>query len=519
MWSPKSPGGRSSTRTWIAVLGVLLSGVLLAACSGTSVIPQAEGTRAVLPDGHPHGTARPGGVAQGTPPSVALLTDHGRHSSGTVVSGGAHAPYNYAPTVLRVGGRYRVWWCSQLPGAPRSGDQILYATSQSQNGPFGMPHAAAARVFTNSPKGFDRLHTCDPSVIEVGGVYYLYYTGTANAAGDDNAIGLATSSDGVHWKRANNGAPIISAAGDVRRSNVYGAGQPSALYRGGWFYLMFTDTSGGAAGPDGAGQFVVRSQDPAFQRGVQALGPDGFAAAAGATGPRTRSVADATTSDWMWVDALNAYAIASDYPGGTTVTFWDAGFTYHPFQPVQIGGAVREGPGLVRTAEGHAPVSTADPCGQVPLDVLRATGGTQGPNGIAHFGVDLDGLDSCQSRSTALALLDGFAVPAPDRTVDLVVGDRLVGVERRSVALALAVGMLADPPSWVAALPVAAHLKPGATAVSAPGRRLGVTLDDGRLWVVGAANVAALNSSPVSTVTDQQWDAYPRGTDLSGLRP
>jgi hypothetical protein len=392
--------------------------------------------------------------------------------------------------------------------------------SKSQNGPFGVSRgAAAARVFTNSPSGFDRLHTCDPSVIEVDGVYYLYYTGTANAAGDDNAIGLATSSDGVHWKRADNGAPIISAAEDVRRSNVYGAGQPSALYRDGWFYLMFTDTSGGAAGADGAGQFVVRSQDPAFQRGVQALGPDGFGAAASATGPRTRSVADATTSDWMWVDALNAYAIASDNPGGTTVTFWDANFTYHPFQPVQIGGAVREGPGLVRTAEGHAPVSMTDPCGQVPLDVLRATGGNQGPNGIAHFGIDVDGLHSCQGRSTALALLDGFAIPAPDRTVDLVVGDRLVEVERRSVALSLAVGMLADPPPSIVSLPVAAHLKPGATAVSAPGKPLGIKLDDDKLWVVGGASVATLNSSPVTTVTAQQWDAYPRGTDLSALRP
>jgi hypothetical protein len=501
----------------LAALAAVLGAVLLAGCADTSVIPQAEGGRAVLPDGRSHGSSD--GVAQGTPSSVSLLADHARHSAGVVVSGGPHAPYNYAPSVLKVDGGYRVWWCSQLPGSPRSGDQILSARSTSENGPFrGSNGAEGTEVFGNSPGGFDRLHTCDPSVIEVDGVFYLYYTGTGDPTGNDNAIGLATSSDGVHWRRANGGAPIVSSSGDARRSNAYGVGQPSALYLHGWFYLMFTDTSGGAAGPDGGGQFVLRSRDPAFQRGVQALQPDGFAEVSSATSPRTRSVADATTSDWMWLDALDAFAIASDTDDGTLISFWDADFTYHPFLPVLVAGPEREGPGLVRTAAGHAPIDVADPCGQVPLDVFRATGGNQGPNGIGHFGVDLDGLHACQRRDTALAVLDGFAVPAPDRTVDIVVGDRLVEVERRSVALALAVGMVDDPPALVNSLPVAAHLRSAASAMSAPGRPMGILLDDGRLWAVGAQRVAALNSSPVTTVTDRRWDGYPRGTDLSALR-
>jgi hypothetical protein len=55
--------------------------------------------------------------------------------------------------------------------------------------------------------------------------------------------------------------------------------------------------------------------------------------------------------------------------------------------------------------------------------------------------------------------------------------------------------------------------------VAAPGRGLGITLDDGKLWLIGATAVAQLNSSPVATITDQEWNAYPRGTDLSDLRP
>lgn len=489
----------------------LALGLVLAGCSGQTLIPQADGTKPVLPAEH-QGSRAP-------QPPVALVTGGNRHSSGVIASGGPASPYNYAPSVMATDGGYRMWWCGQLPGAARPGDQILYATGTSLNGPFHGPNGAAAdRVFSNSPNAFDGLHTCDPSVIEVAGTYYLYYTGTADPNGVNNGIGLATSKDGVHWVRANGGTPIVSSAGDRQGANAYGAGQPSALYVDGMYYLMFTDTTGAAADANGAGQFVLRSPDPAFQKNVQALGNDGFTAVNSATSPRTRSVSESTTSDWMWVDALNAFAIASDAPGGTSITFWDKDFTSHPYNGFTIGGAQREGPGLVRTADGHAPVSTSAPCAQVPVDVVRPTAQGAGPTALKHFGVDIDGLSACRGK-TALTLLNGFAVPAPDRTVDIVVGDRLVEVERRSVALALAAGMVDDPPAVVDSLPVAAHLRAGASIVTAPGRPVGVRMDDGRLWVLGSARIAQLNSSKVLTVTDAEWDSYPAGTDLSTLRP
>lgn len=495
-----------------------LSLTLLTACSSVSITPQADGTRGVLPGGNGPAAAAPGSNA--VPPQVTLATENPRRSPGAVASGGHAAPYNYAPSVLEVGGRYRMWWCSQLPGSPRPGDQVLYADSASQNGPFAAPGGVpGALVFGNSAAGFDHLHTCDPSVIDVNGIYYLYYTGTSDPSGNNNAIGLATSTDGIHWARANGGAPVVKAAGDKHGGNAYGAGQPSALYLDGWFYLMFTDTTGQATNLNGSGQFVLRSKDPTFQSGVQALGPAGFVAVPSATTVRSRSIADATTSDWMWVDALNAFAIASDISGGTTITFWDADFRYHPYSPVLIPGAQHEGPGLVRRADGHALVSTTDPCGRVPLDVIRPTAEGAGPNGLAHFGVDIDGLHACQDRATTLALLTGFVVPSPDRTVDLVLGDKLLEVERRSVAVALGVGVLDQPPAVITTLPVVARLKAGAQAVASPGHPLGLLLDGNRLWMVGDPAIAALNSSPVFTVSASQWGDYPAGTDLTSLKP
>lgn len=499
-------------------LVTMLVGVLLAGCSGEKAIPQADGTLPVLPAAH-------GTDVLPTPASyVGLSVDHGRQSPGVVASGGPAAPYNYAPTVMATGGGYRMWWCSQLPGAARPGDQILYATAGSGDGPFAGPDGAPADiVFGNSPNGFDSLHTCDPSVIDVAGTYYLYYTGTGDAHGNNNAIGLATSTDGVHWVRANGGAPIVSASGDEHRANAYGAGQPSVVFLDGWYYLMFTDTTGSAGDNEGNGQFVLRSTDPAFQHDVQSLAENGFTPVSSATSRRSRMVSATDTSDWMWIDALNAFAIASDDSGGTTIAFWDKDFTRHPYQQFTIPGPQWEGPGLVRTATGHAPVSVADPCGQVPVDVIRPTSNGAGPTNLMHFGVDIDGLESCEQKQGALTLLNGFAVPAPDRTVDLVVDGRLVEVERRSVALALATGLVENPPAAIMSLPVAAHLRAGTAIITATGRSPGFLLDDGRLWVIGSTDqanqLAQLNTSAVVTVDPTRWDAYPRGTDLSGLRP
>ena len=117
------------------------------------------------------------------------------------------------------------------------------------------------------------------------------------------------------------------SANDVLRENTYGAGQQSVVYVDGWFYLMFTDTTGRASHPNGAGQYVLRSRDPLFGKGVEALGEKGMAPVSGTNQPRTRSVVEAFSADWMWIDAASAFAIAHSTDNGTTITFWNAGLS------------------------------------------------------------------------------------------------------------------------------------------------------------------------------------------------
>jgi hypothetical protein len=471
----------------------------LASCSEAQ--PQADGVgNAVI------GGAQAAPANQSRPGPRALSAGSQRAESGVVVAAGENAQYNYAPSVMIDGGRVRMWWCSQLVSAAPPGDDVLYAEAPALIGPYSTPRA----VFGGTGAGFDGRHTCDPSVLRVNGTYLLYYTGAPNDHSAGNAIGLATSPDGVTWTRAKGGEPIVSSSYDVGRANKYGAGQPSVLYLDGWYYLMFTDTNGRGAGDNGAGQFVLRSTDPAFGRGVEMLTTGGFVPGHG----RERSIVDAFSADWMFSDALDAFMIGHETVDGTTITFWNKDFTANPYQPVLVAGPWEEGPGLGRRADGHAPIAGDDPCGRVPIDVIRATRNRAEPTDLKRFGLDLTNIGGCATRASAFATLNGFAMPSAQRTVDMVLGSALYRVDRRSVAEAFGAVVVDRRPEILNNVSPAAHVVAGAEAVHATDRGVGLLLD-GKLYPIGSAEVAGVNSSHVVEVLPATWDSYLRGPALA----
>ncbi|WP_236808775.1 beta-xylosidase [Amycolatopsis albispora] len=506
----RSPRVRG-TLTW------LLGAALVAGCTPSRAQPQAEGAGqgpVIGGEAPPPASPVPPPVI---PPGASPSVDAGRQSAGVVAAGGIGAPYNYGPAVMQDGDRVRMWWCSQYPAARPPGDDILHAESAGIAGPFTGPGGGPAQaVLSGNPGAFDGVHTCDPSVLKVDGVYYLYYTGAAGDHALGNSIGMATSPDGINWTRANGGNPILNPARDTARENTYGAGQPAVVFLDGWFYLMFTDTTGRAAGWNGAGQFIVRSKDPGFATGVEALGERGFEPVPNTQAPRTRSLVDAFSADLMWIEALESFGVAHETEDGTTVTFLDRNFSLRPYPPVLVPGPWKEGPGLLRQPDGHAPISVDDPCGRVPLDVVRATmiGEAGAPTHLKHFGIDLHGIDGCGDVNRMLTVLDGFAMPSPVRTMDLVAGGSVVRVDRRTVADRLAVRLLDQRIPGMERVPVAAHLATGVPAVQAPTGGVGLLLNDGKLWAVRPPGVAELNGSAVTPITDEQWNGYPAGLAL-----
>nr|WP_132125144.1 family 43 glycosylhydrolase [Actinocrispum wychmicini] len=482
----------------VALLAV--SAALVSACSNSQ--PQAERAGGAAFGG---AEPRPKGDHPGPRP---LGADSYRAEGNVVAAAGENAQYNYAPSLMADGGRVRMWWCSQLVSAPPPGDDVLYAEAPAPNGPFD----AGRAVFSGSGNGFDARHTCDPSVLRVNGTYYLYYTG-ASTDHSGNAIGVATSTDGVTWARANGGRPVVSSSYEVSRGNPYGAGQPSVVFLDGWYYLLFTDTNGRAAGPNGAGQFVLRSPDPMFASGVESLGDHGFRPGMG----RDRTIVDAFSADWMWVAALNSFAIAHEADGGTSITFWNRDFTANPYQPVLVAGPWEEGPGLVRRPDGHAPVDPRNPCGRIPVDLVRATRDRAEPTDLQHFGLTLNNPWSCENSAAALATLNGFAVPGPQRTVDLVLAGQLFRIDRKSVAEAIGATVIGARPAAMDNVKPAARVIAGVQALRAQGRGIGL-LVDGQLYPVASAAVAAANSSPVVDVAPALWDGYSVGPALTVSR-
>lgn len=487
-------------RWWRAALILVLAGTLavVTACGGGSDARRAK--------------SKPGDQAVNAPQRGPQLHTTDSRSRMGVVDGGRAAPYNYAPSVLRDGRGTKMWWCSQLPGASAAGDDVLYAKAPHVDGPYSKAKAVFSGTGRNT---FDRVHTCDPSVIRVHGTYYMYYTGAADEREHANSIGIAQSTDGVNWRRAAAGEPIASPAMGVRKGNTYGAGQPSVLHLNGWYYLLYTDTSNRSSGWNGAGQFVLRAKDPTFSEHVQGLTDHGFIDKGLITPGNARSVVDAFSADWTYSDALDAFAVAHETKRGTQITFYDKKLRTQPYRPLMLKGPWKEGPGLVRRPDGHLPVSAAEPCRRVPVDVVRATTGEDAPTGLSHFGLDVTGARGCHTTGRALALLHGYGVASPKGTVDIVRDGGLVRVQRRSVAEALTTGVLDRRVPSLERAPVLAHLKTGAPAVRASGRQLGLLLSDRKLWPVGKQEVARLNASRTTVIKPGRWDAYPAGQNLS----
>lgn len=429
-----------------AFLAVCLAASACTSTSGTVVEPGT--TSRVPPSQH--------SVEPAADQPERLAVRHHRRGPGVIAAGSA-------PTVIE-GARSRMWWCGQ-------GGDILHASASGMNHRFTTSRA----VLSDGKRGTRR---CDPSVVKADGVYHLYYT---SATGDDGtAIGLATSKDGLRW-RASGGRPIAR-----------GAGQPAVVHLGGWFYLMFTDTT--ASG----GQTLLRSRDPEFQQGVQELG----------------SLPGGSGGDLMWVDVLDAFAVAQQTRGGTTLAFWNRDFTEQPYPEVRVRGQGRDGPGLVRTHAGHAPISERDPCGTVPIDLVRATGKT---SGLRQAGFDLVGASGCADRDDALRLLDGYAFPSPEHTMDLITDGQLIRIERRSVAVSLAPGGVLGARPTLPKLAVSARLNSGAPVLRSRDGGIGLLLDD-RLWPLRtpslAQRIARLNATDVRFVSDITWVAYPVASTL-----
>lgn len=155
--------------------------------------------------------------------------------------------YAYAPSVVKEGDTYHVFYCSNA----RKGkikDSIYYRRCVKTD--TGFIYSKPVEVLS-AGNGWDSMHVCDPSVIAGDFMYqntsYQYlmaYLGCSSTDNQDNKIGFALSNDCLNWNKVEN--LCISETFDEQSDAFqWGVGQPSVLTTAEGRLLLFY-TSGSA---------------------------------------------------------------------------------------------------------------------------------------------------------------------------------------------------------------------------------------------------------------------------------
>ena len=425
--------------------------------------------------------------------------------------------YDYSPSVM-LDGVYRMWWCCGL-----GGDHVCHAESSSLDGPWHAHASATPNSFddTFGPTGnladFDGTHTCDPSVLRVDGTYYMFYGGIAEKPATWTRIGVASSTDGLSWQRLNGGQPIVDAARDPYGNalpNTYGAGQPSAIFLDGSFYLVFTDSTGlGGNQGNGAGQYVLRSSDVTFQTGVEELTESGFVPY-GQVAHTSYSLTEAFASDWQYVDAIDAFlAVVSVAAGQSNVRIWRKDFTPLSLDEIAIPGAWTEEPAIASRPDKHA-VPWSGSCGTVALDVIRSVGpGGPATWDLAHSGLDLATGLPCECEPLG-RMLEGTLLAVPAMPLTLVRGGTRLQFALAPPAYRLAKTAVDPGIDVFNALPYGASVFAGNEVLGAPGYPAAYHLDDDKLWPVSCIEELTDNQSVITSVEATTYQSYAHGYPL-----
>ena len=164
--------------------------------------------------------------------------------------------FDFAPTVLKEGNTYKMWWCGVSPANSTDVFNIYYATSNDT-----LNWSPRIVVLQSTKNSSDSLFVCQPTVVKVNSTYYMYYTGTSlnisnSSITSRGSIFLATSNDGKNWTKyqtnSNPQAVIVPTQGVSTFVNL-----PSVLYYNNKFYLYYTNSSSG----NGTDTFLATSSD------------------------------------------------------------------------------------------------------------------------------------------------------------------------------------------------------------------------------------------------------------------
>jgi predicted GH43/DUF377 family glycosyl hydrolase len=180
------------------------------------------------------------------PAKVTLRVEKipGAGSGGAVLDLGAKGGFDSlwatCPNVIFDGKLYLMWYSSLYDSHMGRGG-IGLATSSD-----GIHWSRANQgeaVLSPGPSGaFDDGQVMGPFVLHENGVYRMWYTGMNTHWHSSGIgfyrIGLATSPDGIHWTRANQGRPVLNV-GPADANDEVQVATPSILREGGGYRMWY----------------------------------------------------------------------------------------------------------------------------------------------------------------------------------------------------------------------------------------------------------------------------------------
>jgi predicted GH43/DUF377 family glycosyl hydrolase len=168
------------------------------------------------------------GVHWGGRPAAEMAPDP-HNWEGSYIAGNGSAVVGREPTM---GARDQVWYF--YAAGPRNAGRIGLAKIDG-----GPRRKEPTPVLRNGPfESWDERAVADPYVIRIGPYFYLYYLGHDRAEPPRQRIGVARSTDGIHWEklRAN---PILEP-GPPGSFDEAGDGEPAVWQSNGFYWMLFT---------------------------------------------------------------------------------------------------------------------------------------------------------------------------------------------------------------------------------------------------------------------------------------
>jgi len=111
-------------------------------------------------------------------------------------------------------------------------------------------------VIPPGPRGsWDERGVADPYVLKLGGKFYIYYLGQNRAR--QQQIGLARSSDGVHWTKLRSNPILEAPLSGAGLPDENGLGEPAVWQEKGWYWMLYT----GRSKNEQRGLLAARSHD------------------------------------------------------------------------------------------------------------------------------------------------------------------------------------------------------------------------------------------------------------------